>query len=376
MSMIVCGIPFPQGQTNEGKRADVVKAETKTAEIRTVNANLGAGKKYQIAGIHDAEHIADEDVKNPYVEWSNGRGSYVYYGNYYQSDRSGKKKDPIKWCVVDASTTEYGDYSMLLQSDAVLDNVVYINDYAKKLNYSVTESDGSSVFGTTYLKREKGQDTDHLANDYQYSDMRYWLNSMKNPDGTDAWEGESTEGGFLDTAFSSEEQLGLLDSKKDALIHTRRNYDTYPGTVTYDHTRLQGDKIFIFSIEEYMKALFGEDWGSKTSAVMAANKTATAYGCEKQCWNKNQVKDTGKYYAFFWVRTRRICNSDRIGYYCIKYGGCYEGFKDYGAMNTLKTGTGTVPACNLKLSSVAFTSASNQKKADCPAHLTQPLLLW
>ena len=46
MSMIVCGIPFPQGQTNEGKRADVVKAETKTAEIRTVNANLGAGKKY------------------------------------------------------------------------------------------------------------------------------------------------------------------------------------------------------------------------------------------------------------------------------------------------------------------------------------------
>ena len=29
MSMIVCGIPFPQGQTNEGKRADVVKAETK-----------------------------------------------------------------------------------------------------------------------------------------------------------------------------------------------------------------------------------------------------------------------------------------------------------------------------------------------------------
>ena len=130
MSMIVCGIPFPQGQTNEGKRADVVKAETKTAEIRTVNANLGAGKKYQIAGIHDAEHIADEDVKNPYVEWSNGRGSYVYYGNYYQSDRSGKKKDPIKWCVVDASTTEYGDYSMLLQSDAVLDNVVYINDYA------------------------------------------------------------------------------------------------------------------------------------------------------------------------------------------------------------------------------------------------------
>lgn len=214
MSMIVCGIPFPQGQTNEGKRADVVKAETKTAEIRTVNANLGAGKKYQIAGIHDAEHIADEDVKNPYVEWSNGRGSYVYYGNYYQSDRSGKKKDPIKWCVVDASTTEYGDYSMLLQSDAVLDNVVYINDYAKKLNYSVTESDGSSVFGTTYLKREKGQDTDHLANDYQYSDMRYWLNSMKNPDGTDAWEGESTEGGFLDTAFSSEEQLGLLDSKR------------------------------------------------------------------------------------------------------------------------------------------------------------------
>ena len=221
MSMIVCGIPFPQGQTNEGKRADVVKAETKTAEIRTVNANLGAGKKYQIAGIHDAEHIADEDVKNPYVEWSNGRGSYVYYGNYYQSDRSGKKKDPIKWCVVDASTTEYGDYSMLLQSDAVLDNVVYINDYAKKLNYSVTESDGSSVFGTTYLKREKGQDTDHLANDYQYSDMRYWLNSMKNPDGTDAWEGESTEGGFLDTAFSSEEQLGLLDSKMvDALIHS------------------------------------------------------------------------------------------------------------------------------------------------------------
>ena len=364
LSMIVCGIPFPQGQTNKEKRTDVVKAETKTTEIRTVNANLGAGKEYQIAGIHDAEHIADEDVKNPYVEWSNGRGSYVYYGNYYQSDRSGKKKDPIKWCVVDASTTEYGDYSMLLQSDAVLDNVVYINDYAKKLNYSVTESDGSSVFGTTYLKREKGQDTDHLANDYQYSDMRYWLNSMKNPDGTDAWEGESTEGGFLDTAFSSEEQLGLLDSKKDALIHTRRNYDTYPGTVTYDHTRLQGDKIFIFSIEEYMKALFGEDWGSKTSAVMAANKTATAYGCEKQCWNKNQVKDTGKYYAFFWVRTRRICNSDRIGYYCIKYGGCYEGFKDYGAMNTLKTGTGTVPACNLKLSSVAFTSASNQKKAD------------
>ena len=73
----------------------------------------------------------------------------MYYGNYYQSDRSGKKKDPIKWCVVDASTTEYGDYSMLLQSDAVLDNVVYINDYAKKLNYSDTESDGSSVFGTT-----------------------------------------------------------------------------------------------------------------------------------------------------------------------------------------------------------------------------------
>ena len=83
-----------------------MKAETKTAEIRTVNANLGCcWKEYQIAGIHsDAEHIADEDVKNPYVEWSNGRGSYAYYGNYYQSDRSGKKKDPIKWCVVDASS--------------------------------------------------------------------------------------------------------------------------------------------------------------------------------------------------------------------------------------------------------------------------------
>ena len=42
--------------------------------------------------------------------------------------------------------TDCGDYSMLLQSDAVLDNVVYINDYAKKLNYSVTEHPMDRLF--------------------------------------------------------------------------------------------------------------------------------------------------------------------------------------------------------------------------------------
>ena len=157
------GAPYSQAAQESNTAAS--QEET----VKTVN--LASGDR--IPGIHDPEIVSD-----PTAKWSNGKGSYVYFGNYYAN--SNMEKEPVKWRVLSAKTTEYGEESMLLFSDAVLDFSTYIED----------DDDNSTTWEESVL-REKLNDSSPSSQPSQ-----------------------SLQLAFLGNAFSKASQEAILSSKK------------------------------------------------------------------------------------------------------------------------------------------------------------------
>ena len=181
------------------------------------NVNLG------IVGINNPEQpLYNTDY------WSRNNGSYIYFGNYYQNNLM--TKEPIKWRVLSNSNKSNPELSsgnsLLLMSDRVLDVVIFNEDIRQ--------------IESQYNKFEKDTVTPYKANDYLHSNLRYWLNSLKDDKGNYLYENNTgyiyTQKGFLDEAFSEYQQNFINKTFKDEAV-VNDNVSS----------RLNEDKIFLLS---------------------------------------------------------------------------------------------------------------------------------
>lgn len=144
-----------------------------------------------------ASEILSSTLKKPSM--SNGVSTWdcIYFGNYYQSDATGKKKDAIKWRVLDTNGKE-----ALLISDSVLDIKQYV------------EADDAWPEAT-----------------WETCDLRDWLNSK-----------------FIKKAFNEKEQEALLITK--VTTPDNKIYGTVGGNSTED-------KIYLPSREDMLNTAYG-----------------------------------------------------------------------------------------------------------------------
>ena len=110
--------------------------------------------------------IADPVVPtSPDSPW---RGSYVYYGKV--------NGDPIKFRVLDANTNRFGETTMFLDSDCVLQNLIYDsdprNDWSHSSNRSYLNGEGFLYKDGVFSQEERtsiAQSFESAGNNYQDS---------------------------------------------------------------------------------------------------------------------------------------------------------------------------------------------------------------
>lgn len=166
-----------------------------------------------------AKAVSTHAVTNPVVKKGVSTWDCIYFGNYYQSDKTGKKKDRIKWRVIQTDGKE-----ALLLSDSILDIRQYV------------EGDSGDVEAT-----------------WETSSLRTWLNTE-----------------FLNTAFDAEEKEGIKITK----VVTPDNdvYNTAGGNATED-------KIYVPTRQDMKNEKYGfsKNWTelSATRKVLGTNYHAT-----------------------------------------------------------------------------------------------------
>lgn len=221
VAFLVSGIPIEESQINTKS----VALDNSTAKVRNINLNT--------LGINNPEVIT---AGSNY--WSDGSGSYVYYGNYFQENVM--NKTPIKWRVLSMNSDSTGNTSgapnsMLLMSDNILDNVLFNESFEEYEN--------------DLYKKEKDNRTSYFANDYINSNLRYWLNSTK-VDGKYMYEDKNgynyTANGFYDTAFS--------ENEKNAINATTKTESVLDGA---KESALINDKVFVLSGAQLDNPLYG-----------------------------------------------------------------------------------------------------------------------
>lgn len=180
-----------------------------------------------------AKAALSHTLGNPVITDGVSTWDCVWFGNYYQKDINGKKKDPIKWRVLSVNGQD-----AFLMSDQLLDNQPYIDSY-------------SSL---------------DLVKPWADSDIRSWLNKT-----------------FIKAAFTAEEQKAITTTK----VKTSGN--PISGSSGGRDTR---DKIYLLSFEEVSNNTYGfpVNYTVKSEARKATN---TAYTAQKKCeeLNNGELKD-------------------------------------------------------------------------------------
>ena len=221
------------------------------------------------------------------------KGCYVYYGNYNGS--------PVKYRVLDASTTDYSEdgttNTMLLDCDSIL--------YYQKFDEDGTANEG-------YEK----------ANDWAGSDVKSSLNGD----------------GFLhkDGVFTTAEKNAIAASTVDSHELTT---DSTTGVKVADWTQstyvnyvaLTGEQIFLLDAEDVSNG---------------------AYGYSKTDGATENRKKTGSSAAYWWLRSAYISGDNYAGFIHV------DAYLNYYLVDDYDPGVS--PALNLNLSSVIFSSASAQ----------------
>lgn len=288
------------------------------ADAKGRDTNLN--QQGQIAGLADPEQPSAAD--------SDWMGVYLYFGEYEQGWFAGR--EPVKWRILDACTTEYGreeEPTILLLSDQVL---------AKAEFYSSTDLHLDSADGGNHTDPKKL----YPANEYAYSEIRKWLNSEKYEA---CEESEYFAEGFYQGAFSSGEQNAIAVSTKKAGGQISGYGDnsglSQKGTC---------DKVFLLSADEALNPLYGffpnVHVGMAKSGMLEVSSYAGRYGVAGE-------KGIGSW----WLRSSHP-NSSSIVYYV----------NNQGRIGTTNAGEGSeigvAPAINLKLSAIAFTHQSSKSK--------------
>ena len=177
----------------------------------------------------------------------------VYFGNYPQSDATGKTKDPIKWRVLSVN----GDDAFLV-ADQNLDCQSYNGAWR-----SVT---------------------------WETCTMRSWLNgygSSSNVYGTDY-----TNDNFMDRAFTDSEQSAIRDTTVENKDHP--DYGTEGGNDT-------SDKVFLLSYEEITNPAYGFS-GDYSVADEARKRKNTAYVAAGGTIGSGEMGSEGKM-DDWWLRS-------------------------------------------------------------------------
>ena len=151
----------------------------------------------------------------------------VYFGNYPQSDATGKKKEPIKWRVLSVDGND-----AFLMADQNLDIKNYNNT-----NVDVT---------------------------WENCTLRSWLNGYGK--GSNVCRTDYSSDNFLDSAFTASEQSAI---KTVTVVNTD---NAYYGTEGGKNTQ---DKIFLLSHDEIMNPAYG--FSSDDGRDDARKRADTAY---------------------------------------------------------------------------------------------------
>lgn len=205
----------------QAQESQVVKTTSTTKTI----AGLGTGV------IADPTDPGNDTEK----AWA---GSYVYYGNYNGS--------PVKYRVLDASTTKFGGTTMLLDCDSIL--------YAQ-------------MFDEDYTANEAGKN----LNDWSISDVKKSLN------GDDFLNKEGV--------FTTAEKNAIAESK---VATHELTTDSETGVNVIDWTKekfvkyvaLTGEQIFILDAEDVSNRAYGYSLTDKSYfSCKNRKKTGSAYDC-------------------------------------------------------------------------------------------------
>ena len=169
---------------------------------------------------------------HPTSTFSNGENVYSYTTYYF-------KVEPIKWRILNYDTLDTDANKALLFSEVALVNRRYNEWY-------------------------EGMQNGVYANNYEYSEIRAWLNS-KLADGT------SLDYGFFKTAFSVSEKNQIDITAVDNSASTT---ETSPNMYASDTPT--NDKIFLLSYEEVTNANYG--FNESTERIIEATDYSIATG--------------------------------------------------------------------------------------------------
>ncbi len=148
------------------------------------------------------------------------RGSYVYLGTY--------NGNPVKYRVLDRTTTDFGGTTMLLDCDSIL----WQGD-----NPSSKFDDSTNVWSSSYIKQ--------------------YLNS----------EGSYGSSGFLTGSFTSSEQNAIAASSKASASTTDGD-----GYSMLNYAALSGEKIFLLDAKEATNT----GYGYSNTDISATNRKKSA----------------------------------------------------------------------------------------------------
>ena len=253
-----------------------------------------------IAGLGTSVIVDPTAPANDTDAW---KGSYVYYGNY-DADGDGTA-EPVKYRVLDASTTDYSadgtTQTMFLDCDSIL-------------YYTPFDNDGTA--------NEDGK----KANDWSISDVKNSLNG----DGFLNKEGVFTTAEKNAIAASTVDTHALTTDSETGI-----NVAEWTQSTFVNYVALTGEQIFLLDAEDVSNGAYGYSMAREN--------------CE------NRKKKTGSSAAYWWLRSA----DDSSDY--------YAGFvSDDGYINHISVNynhPGVSPALNLNLSSVLFSSANAVSKS-------------
>lgn len=260
--------------------------------IGAMAAILLAGLPFGSAGEVNA---ARRTLKNPSRD-SEGIVTWdcVYFGNYPQSDETGKTKDPIKWRVLSVNRND-----AFLVADRNLDVQMY-NDTNKDVTW-------------------------------ENCTMRSWLNgygSSSNVGGTDY-----TNGNFMNRAFTELEQSAIRDTRVEN--KENRTYGTEGGKDTID-------KVFLLSYDEVINTNYGFS-GVCSVHDEARKRKNTAYVAAGGTIGSSGMNSEGKM-DYWWLRSPGF-----ISTYAMDV--IYYGYVIQSGHNVNYNGNAVCPALHLNLSS-------------------------
>lgn len=187
---------------------------------------------------------------------SDGKVTYdcIYFGNYPQSDATGKTTEPIKWRVLSVDGND-----AFLVADQNLD--VYTYNTGK----------------------------------WEFSTMRRWLNGYKSSE-----EGgyDYSSKGFIVRAFTPEEQEAILTTT--VVNADNPEFGTEGGNDTQD-------KIFLLSYDEVTNPAYG--FSSINDADETRIRTNTAYVAKGGSWTIRPIMESEGEADYWWLRSIAFAHS-------------------------------------------------------------------